>query len=89
MLQAPAFALSVVLASAYAAAFYLLRGRHLRDLFFFWLASAVGFAAGQVAGQMLNTIPWTIGQVHVVEATLIALTLLVLAAWLRQEEKPK
>jgi hypothetical protein len=89
MLQAPAFALSVALASAYAAAFYLWRGRRLRDLFFFWLASAVGFAAGQVAGQMLNTIPWTIGQVHVIEATLIALTLLILAAWLRQEEKPK
>ncbi len=50
MLEAPGFALSVALASAYAAVFYLWRGRRLRDLFFFWLASAVGFAAGQVAG---------------------------------------
>jgi MFS family permease len=89
MLQAPALALSIALASAYAAAFYLWRGRRLRDLLLFWLASAVGFAAGQIAGQMLNTIPWTIGQVHVIEATLIALALLIVAAWLRQEEKPK
>jgi hypothetical protein len=89
MLQAPALALSVALASAYAAAFYLWRGRRLRDLLFFWLASVVGFAAGQVAGQMLDTIPWTIGQVHIIEATLVALTLLILAAWLRQEEKAK
>jgi hypothetical protein len=89
MLEAPALALSVGLASAYAAAFYLWRGRRLRDLLFFWLASTVGFAAGQLAGQILDTIPWTIGQVHVIEATLIALTLLIVAAWLRQEEKPK
>ncbi|MBN1139337.1 MAG: hypothetical protein JXM73_22360 [Anaerolineae bacterium] len=89
MLQAPALALSVALASAYAAAFYLWRGRRLRDLFFFWLASAIGFAAGQVAGQILDTIPWTIGQVHIIEATLAAVTLLVVAAWLRQEEKQK
>jgi len=89
MLQAPALVLSIAMASAYAAAFYLWRGRRLRDLFFFWLASIVGFAAGQVAGQMLDTIPWTIGQVHVIEATLVALTLLIVAAWLRQEEKAK
>ena len=89
MLQAPAFALCVALATAYAAIFYLWRGRRLRDLLFFWLASAVGFAAGQIAGQLLKTIPWTIGQVHVAEATLAALTMLIVAAWLRQEEKPK
>ena len=89
MLEAPGFVLSVALASAYAAVFYLWRGRRLRDLFFFWLASAVGFAAGQVAGEMLDTIPWTIGQVHVIEATLVAITLLVVATWLRQEEKSK
>ena len=89
MLQAPALLLCVALATAYAAAFHLWRGRRLRDLFFFWLASAVGFAAGQIAGQLLNTIPWTIGQVHIIEATLVALTLLMVAAWLRQEEKSK
>jgi len=89
MLQAPAVVLCVALATAYAAAFYLWRGRRLRDLFFFWLASVVGFAAGQAVGQILDTIPWTIGQVHVIEATLVALTLLVIAAWLRQEEKAK
>jgi len=89
MLEAPGFALSVALASAYAAVFFLWRGRRLRDLLFFLLASAVGFAAGQVAGEMLNTIPWTIGQVHVIEATLVALTLLIVAAWLRQVEKAR
>lgn len=89
MIEAPGFVLSVALASAYAAIFYLWRGRRLRDLLFFWLASAVGFAAGQVAGEMLGTIPWTIGQVHVIEATLAAITLLIVATWLRQEEKSK
>jgi len=89
MLEAPGFALSVALASAYAAVFYLWRGRRPRDLFFFLLASAVGFAAGQIAGALLDTIPWTIGQVHVIEATLSAFTLLGVATWLRPVDKPK
>jgi hypothetical protein len=89
MLEAPGFALSAALASAYAAVFYLWRGRRWRDLFFFLLASAVGFAAGQAAGEILNTVPWTIGQVHIIEATLVALTLLIVAAWLRPVEKPR
>jgi len=87
MLQPPGLILSVVLASAYAVGFYLWRGRRLRDLLLFWLAAVVGFASGQIAGQMLNTIPWTIGQVHAIEATLVAFIFLFIAAWLRQEEK--
>ena len=87
MLQPPALILSIILASAYAMGFYLWRGHRLRDLLFFWLAAVVGFASGQIAGQMLNTIPWTIGQVHAVEATLVAFIFLFVAAWLRQEDQ--
>jgi uncharacterized membrane-anchored protein len=89
MLQPPALILSLVLASVYAMGFYLWRGRRLRDLLFFWLAAVVGFASGQIAGQMLNTIPWAIGQVHAIEATLVSFVFLFIAAWLRQEDKPK
>lgn len=89
MLQAPTLLLSLVLATAYAAAFHLLLGRRLRDLFFFWLAALVGFAAGQLAGYLLNIIPWTIGQVHVAEASFVALLFLVLARWLIQVRREK
>jgi hypothetical protein len=88
MPQTPALILSLLLASVYAALFYLWQGRGLRDLLFFWLASLVGFASGQVVGQMLGILPWTIGQVHVIEGTVLALLFLFIARWLRQEKKP-
>jgi uncharacterized membrane protein YfcA len=89
MLQAPTLLLSLVLASIYATAFHLWLGRRLRDLFFFWLAAIVGFASGQIAGYLLDIIPWTVGQVHVVEATLVSVLFLVLARWLMQVRSDK
>lgn len=83
----PALLLAAILASAYAALFHLWQGRRLRDLLFYWLAAIVGFAAGQIAGQMLDLVPWTIGQVRVVEGSLLALLFLFIAYWLIQESK--
>jgi hypothetical protein len=88
MIQMPALILSVVLAALYGAAFHLWQGRTLRDLIFYWLAAGVGFACGQIVGQVLDFIPWTVGQVHIVEATLAAVLFLLVARWLRQENKP-
>jgi hypothetical protein len=87
MVQTPALVLSVVLAFTYATVFHLWKGRSLRDLLFFWLASAIGFATGQVVGTMLNLVPLAIGQIHLVEATVIALVFLLVARWLVQEKK--
>lgn len=87
MLQVPALLLSLVLASLYAAIFYLLQGRRLRDLLFFWLASMIGFASGHLVGVVWDFVPWTIGQVHVIEGTIVALLLLLIARWLRQGKK--
>jgi hypothetical protein len=87
MPQTPALVLSILLATTYAVLFYLLQGRGCRDLVLFWLASAVGFASGQLIGTRLNLIPWAIGQVHIVEATLVAFLFLVIARWIRQEKK--
>lgn len=89
MLQVPALLLSLVLASVYATVFYLWQGRRLRDLLFFWLASVIGFASGHLVGVIWDFVPWTIGQVHVIEGTIVALLLLLIACWLRQEKKPK
>jgi hypothetical protein len=87
MLQTPALLLSAVLASLYAAVFFLWQGRRIRDLVFFWLAALVGFASGQLVGTLWGFIPWTIGQVHIIEATIVAALFLVIARWLRQEKK--
>jgi hypothetical protein len=88
MLQMPALLLSLVLASLYAALFFLWQGRRLRDLVFFWLAALVGFASGHLVGTLWGFVPWTIGQVHILEATFVAILFLVIARWLGQEKKP-
>jgi hypothetical protein len=88
MLQAPALVLSLLLASVYAAVFHMWQGRDLRDLAAFWLAAVFGFGAGQLMGSMLGFLPWTLGQVRIIEATLGAFLFLVIARWLRQEKEP-
>ena len=87
MLQTPALVFSVVLASTYALAFYLWRGRGLRVLFFLWLAALAGFASGHLVGEMWGFIPWTIGQVHIIEATAVAFLFLTIARWLVEEKR--
>ena len=87
MIQLPGLVLSLVLASIYAAVFYLLLGRRPRDMLFFWLAAVVGFASGHVVGEVWGFIPWTLGQVHIIEASVLAIIFLLLARWLGQERK--
>jgi hypothetical protein len=87
MPQTPALVFSLMLASAYAAGFYLWRGRGLRDLVFFWLAALVGFSSGHLVGELWGFVPWTIGEVHVIEATALALLFLTLARWLVPEKR--
>jgi hypothetical protein len=89
MLQTPALLASIVLASIYAALFFLWQGRGFRDLLFFWLAALIGFASGHLVGTSWGFIPWTIGQIHFIEASLVALLFLAIARWLRQERKPE
>jgi hypothetical protein len=87
MFQTPALLLSLILASIYAGIFYLIFGRRPRDLFFFLLAAVVGFASGGIVGAVWGFIPWTIGEVHIIEATVVAFLFLILARWLRLDRK--
>lgn len=86
MMQIPGLFVSFVVASIYAAAFFLLLGKRPRDLLFFWLAALVGFASGHVVGDLWDFIPWTIGQVHIIEASVLAILFMLLARWLGQEK---
>lgn len=85
-MQVPGLFVSLILASTYAAAFYLLLGRRLRELLFFWLAALVGFASGHVVGDLWGFISWTVGEVHAIEASVLAILFLLLARWLGQEK---
>lgn len=81
-LLSPGLLLGLLVSVAYAALFHLWRGRSLRDLILFILASVLGFGVGQFVGAFTQ-VPWfQIGEVHMVEATLgawLALALLALA----------
>lgn len=87
MFDSPAMLLSLLLATAYAAAFAVWQAASVRDLILFWLAATTGFAAGQLAGELLAVIPFTIGPVHIAEATAGSFLFLALARWLRMDRK--
>lgn len=87
MLQTPTIVLALLLATAYAVAFHLWLGRGFRHLLIFWPAAVAGFATGQVLGTLWEIVPWTIGQVRIIEGTLGSALALVLAHWLTLIEK--
>ncbi len=68
----PLLVLSAILAVGYGALFHLWQGRTYRDLIVYVLAAAVGFALGQGIGLLLDLDWFHIGQVRIIEATLMA-----------------
>ena len=82
----PSLVFALLLASIYAAAYHLRKGRRLRDLLVYWLAAVLGFAAGHLLGEMLTLVPWTIGQIHILEATAGAFLFLTIIHWLGGEK---
>jgi hypothetical protein len=85
MLQTTTLVFSLLLASIYATAFHLWLGQRLRDLPLYWLAATLGFAIGQIAGETLDRIPFTMGQIRIIEATLGSILFLLVMYWLRQD----
>ena len=73
----PALLLGILLSVAYATVLHLWKGRSLRDLLLYLIASAGGFAAGQLLGLLLQIPLPRIGQVHVFEASVFAWVALV------------
>jgi hypothetical protein len=88
MPKSPALLISFLLASAYATAWHLWRGGSLRALLLYWVGSLVGFAGGQLAGAQYEMIPFAIGQIHIVEATLGSLFVMFLLSWLIRSQRP-
>jgi hypothetical protein len=62
---------------AYASLLHLWKGRSLRDLLLYLVASAVVFAVGQLLGLLLQIPLPRMGQVHVIEATIFAWVALI------------
>jgi hypothetical protein len=82
-ISSPALVLSIIMASAYGALFHLWKGEAAKDLLIYLAAGLVGFGLGQLAGSTLGLGIFMIGQVHVVEASLICWLILFIAKWLK------
>ena len=83
----PAFVLSVVIASMYAALYNLWRNGSPRDLPFCLAASWAGFALGQAGGWLIGLGWGMIGSIYMIEGTTFAWLLLFLMNWLRMPRR--
>jgi membrane protein DedA with SNARE-associated domain len=79
----PTVVLSAILAALYGCAFHFWLGRTLYELALYIAASGLGFALGQIVGDRTGGDWLMLGQIHLLEATIGAIVLLLLARWLR------
>jgi hypothetical protein len=82
-LSFPALILSLIIASAYGALFHVWKGKTAKDLLIYLTAGLTGFGLGQLVGKTLGLGIFMIGEVHVVEASLICWLILFIAKWLK------
>jgi hypothetical protein len=73
----PGLLLGLLLSVGYACLFHVWGGYSLRDLFFFLIASVCGFAIGQLLGMLMQLPLPQIGQIHIVEASVVACLALI------------
>jgi hypothetical protein len=79
----PYLLFSLLIAGMYGALFHLWRGKTFRELLLYLGAAIVGFALGEVAGASVGLPLFTVGQVHIIEASLVSWGLLFIARWLK------
>ncbi len=83
LLLSPSLVFSVLLASLYGAVFHFIWGKRWRDLALYWGAAIVGFGMGQAIFGLLGFSVYMIGQVRVVESTVVSWGCLFIARWLK------
>jgi CHASE2 domain-containing sensor protein len=83
MVHSPLLALSLVVATLYAALFHLLRGRTMRDLLLYWAASLAGFAAGHLIAAALSWPDPLVGELHIAPASIACVSLMSFAQRLK------
>jgi hypothetical protein len=83
LLLSPSLVFSVLLASLYGAIFHFIWGKKWRDLALFWAAAIVGFGIGQAIFGLLNFSAYMIGEVRIVESTILSWGCLFIARWLK------
>ena len=74
----PGLVLAALLSVGYGSLYHLWGGRSLQHLLLALAAAAVGFGIGHAVGVAAQLVPFQIGQLHIVEATVMAWLALVL-----------
>lgn len=75
----PVFVLGSLFCAGYAALLHLWVGRNLRDLLLTLLMASIGFGFGQIIGLFTQVPLFQIGQLHLLEASIGAWLLMVVA----------
>jgi hypothetical protein len=75
----PALLFSLLLASVYGLAFYILFGRGWLMLGLYWVVAVAGFFVGQLVSRIIGLTLIPIGSVNVVEASVLSIIALLAA----------
>ncbi len=79
---APSTVLAFLLASAYGLVFFLIFGHGWLRLVAYWVGGVAGFFLGQVLASFVGLALFNIGEMNLVEGTLVSwFTLFALRAW--------
>jgi len=81
--MSPYFVLAVLIGLIYGAIFHLWRGKRVKDIVYYSGAGVVGFGLGQTLGVMLGRQVFSVGPLHIIEASLASWLVLFLARWLK------
>ncbi len=87
----PTLFLGLVLSTLYGALFHIWRGGHAGRLLLYLVIAWIGFWIGQFIGNLLSISFDTLGQLHIVSATLGSIVFLFVGYWLslvQVEKKP-
>lgn len=74
----PVLLISPVLGSLYGLLFFMIVGGRTRRMINYWLVGAAGFLIGQVLAEYIQVSRFTLGDVHVVEGSLLCWAALIL-----------
>jgi uncharacterized membrane protein YeaQ/YmgE (transglycosylase-associated protein family) len=78
----PTLFLGLILSTLYGAVFHLWRGGNAGRLLLYLLLAWIGFWLGQLIGNYLHVSFDTLGQLHLITATLGSLLFLAIGYWL-------
>lgn len=82
-MTAPTLVFAVLVATAVGALYHLLLGTNLRQLALFCGVSILGFALGQAIGSAMPPAIPHVGQLRLVEGTVLAVALMTVVRYLR------